>query len=111
MADPKAYVFLAQQGLFSNTHVSGSYVSDQPGQGNDAFLRFDHRWIHNTHVLSDPAAADKLVDLEAAFDFQRTYWQQTGDQQRMQLAEKNYRSIKQMQNRMKKKMAFLFRRP
>ncbi len=111
MADPKAYVFLSQQGVFPTAHVSGSYISDRPGQGNDAFLRFDHHWIHNAHVIADPAASDKLVDLEAAFDFQRMYWQQTGDQQRFLLAEKNYKSIKQMQNRMKKKMAFLFRRP
>ena len=111
MADPKAYVFLSQQGVFPTAHVSGSYISDRPGQGNDEFLRFDHRWIHNAHVMADPAAADKLVDLEAAFDFQRMYWKQTGDQQRLMLAEKNYKSIKQMQNKMKKKMAFLFRRP
>lgn len=111
MADPKAYVFLSQQGVFPTAHVSGSYISDRPGQGNDAFLRFDHHWIKNAHVMADPAASDKLVDLEAAFDFQRMYWQQTGDQQRFLLAEKNYKSIKQMQNRMKKKMAFLFRRP
>lgn len=111
MADPKAYVFLSQQGVFPNAHVSGSYVADRPGQGNDEFLKFNHRWIHNKHVIADPAASDKLTDLEAAFDFQRMYWQQTGDEQRRQLAEKNYKTVKQKQNRMKKKMAFLFRRP
>ena len=57
----------------------------------------------------DPSAADKLVDLEAAMDFQRMYWKQTGDSSRLRIAEKNYKSIKQIQNKMKKKMNFLFR--
>jgi hypothetical protein len=57
----------------------------------------------------DPAASDKLVDLEAAFDLHQRYWQQTGNTNNYQLAEKHYTGIKRMQNKMKKKMAFLFR--
>lgn len=109
MADPKAYVFLSQQGLFPTAHVSGSYISDRPGTGNDAFLEFRHGWIQNTHVKMDPAAADKLVDLEAAFDLQRRYWQQAGDTLRYQKADQHYTTVKRMQQQMKKKMAFLFR--
>lgn len=109
MADPKAYVFLSQQGLFPTAHVSGSYISDRPGTGNDVFLEFRHQWIHNKHVRMDPAAADKLVDLEAAFDLQRRYWQQTGDSVRYQKADQHYTSVKRIQQQMKKKMAFLFR--
>ena len=109
MADPKAYVFLAQQGLFPDAHVSGSYLANRPGTGNEDFLKFNHRWIHNKHVMMDPAASDKLVDLEAAFDLHRRYWQQTGNTANYQLADQHYTSIKRMQNKMKKKMAFLFR--
>lgn len=109
MADPKAYVFLAQQGLFPDAHVSGAYLADRPGTGNDEFLKFNHQWIQNKHVLMDPAASDKLVDLEAAFDLHQRYWQQAGNTNNYQLAEKRYTGIKRMQNKMKKKMAFLFR--
>lgn len=113
MADPKAYVFLVQQGVFPSTHVSGAYLSTMPGttQANDAFLRLEHKWINNRHVLSDPSAADKLVDLEAALDMHRRYWQQTGDTVRLGLAETHYQDIKRRQREMKKKMAFLFRMP
>ncbi|MBL7924828.1 MAG: DUF2723 domain-containing protein [Bacteroidia bacterium] len=111
LADPKAYVFLSQQGAFPAPQISGSYVSDRKGIGNDEFLKLEHRWLSNRHVLSDPSAADKLVDLEAALDFQRMYWQQSGDSARYSLADSKYRSIKKIQKQMKKKMAFLFRRP
>ncbi len=112
MADPKAYVFLVQQGVFPDTHVSGSYLSTLPGtpEANDAFLRLEHNWIDNRHVLSDPSAADKLVDLEAALDMHRRYWQQKGDTTRLRIAENKYQDIKRRQRDMKKKMAFLFRR-
>ena len=109
IADPKAFVFLSQQQLFPVTHISGSYVSNRPGTGNDQFLQLNHQWLKNRHVRMDPSAADKIVDLEAAMDFQRMYWKQTGDSSRLRIAEKNYKSIKQMQNKMKKKMNFLFR--
>lgn len=111
MADPKAYVFLVQQGVFPATHVSGSYLSTLPGtaQANDAFLKLEHKWIDNRHVLSDPSSGDKLVDLEAALDMHRRYWQQTGDTTRFRIAENKYQEIKRRQREMKKKMAFLFR--
>lgn len=111
VTDPKAYVFLSQQNAFPNPHISGSYVSSKAGIGNDDFLKFNHGWLSNYHAQCDPSAADKLVDLEAAMDFQRGYWKQIGDTQRESLAEKNYRIIKRQQNQMKKKMKFLFRRP
>ncbi len=109
MADPKAYVFLSQQGAFPQAFISGSYVSDREGKGNDAFLKLEHRWLNNRHVQMDPSASDKLVDLEAAMDFQRKFWQQTGDLKRAQVAEEKYHQIKRLQNQLKKKMKFLFR--
>ncbi|MBK7885909.1 MAG: DUF2723 domain-containing protein [Bacteroidetes bacterium] len=109
IADPKAYVFLSQQGVFPVAHISGSYVSDRPGIGNDEFLKLEHQWLNNKHVKMDPSASDKLVDLEAALDFQRRYWQQLNDLPRAEKAEGKYREIKRMQNQMKKKMKFLFR--
>lgn len=111
VTDPKAYVFLSQQNLFPNPHISGSYISSKEGIGNDEFLEFNHGWLSNYHAQWDPSAADKLVDLEAAFDFQRGNWKQLGDTKREALAEKNYQQIKRQQNQMKKKMKFLFRRP
>lgn len=111
MADPKAFVFLSQQGVFNNAHVSGSYISTIPGSSaaNDGFLALDHRWIDNRHALNDPSAADKLVDLEAALDMHRRYWQQTGDTARFRTANERYLGIKMRQREMKKKMQFLFR--
>lgn len=111
VTDPKAYVFLSQQNAFPNPHISGSYVSSKEGIGNDEFLKFNHGWLSNYHAQWDPSAADKLVDLEAAFDFQRGNWKQQGDTKRESLAENNYRIVKRQQNQMKKKMKFLFRQP
>jgi len=111
MADPKAYVYLSQQGLFSAFHPSGPFISLTPGTGNDEFLRMDYQWLNNRHSLNDPSASDKLVDLEAAYDMQRMYWQGKGDSTRMVMAENNFTEIKKRQAEMKKKMAFLFRRP
>ncbi|MBK7966762.1 MAG: DUF2723 domain-containing protein [Bacteroidetes bacterium] len=111
VTDPKAFVFLSQQNVFPNPHISGSYVSSKEGIGNDDFLQFNHKWLSNYHAQWDPSAADKLVDLEAALDFQRGNWKQLGDTKRESLAENNYRLIKRQQNQMKKKMKFLFRRP
>lgn len=111
VADPKAYVFLSQQNVFPTPQISGGYVSSRKGIGNDEFLQFDHDWFHNEHARWDPSAADKLVDLEAAMDFQKMYWKQLGDSARENRAEINYREIKKQQNSMKKKMKFLFRRP
>ncbi len=109
MADPKAFLFLSQQGQFPSQFISGCLVADKPGQGNDAFLKLNHRWLKNEHALSDPSAADKLVDLEAALDFQRIFWKQTGDTLRYQIADTRYREIKSIQQKMKKRMKFLFR--
>jgi len=110
MADPKAYVYLSQQGLFNAFHPSGPFISLEPGTGNDDFLSMEYQWLNNKHSLNDPSAADKLVDLEAAFDMHRIYWQNNGDNDRMSLALKNFEEIKKRQADMKKKMAFLFRR-
>ena len=109
LADPKAFLFLSQQGQFPSQFISGCLVADKPGQGNDAFLKLNHRWLKNEHALSDPSAADKLVDLEAALDFQRIFWKQTGDTLRYQIADTRYREIKSIQQKMKKRMKFLFR--
>ncbi|MFM9056930.1 MAG: protein O-mannosyl-transferase family, partial [Bacteroidota bacterium] len=53
LADPKAYVFLSQQGLFPTAQMSGSMISNTAGndQGNDAFLNKKHAWIDNSCVL------------------------------------------------------------
>lgn len=109
MADPRAYVFLTQLDLFSNAQVSGSYVSDRPGQGNDEFLQLEHEWLGVERVKMDPSASDKLVDLEAALDFQQRYWMMTGDKLRQEKAEAGYRKIKKLQRQQKKKMPFLYR--
>lgn len=109
LADPKAFLFLSQQGQFPSQFISGCLVADKPGQGNDAFLELRHAWLKNAHALSDPSAADKLVDLEAALDFQRIFWKQTGDTLRYQIADTRYREIKSIQQKMKKRMKFLFR--
>lgn len=110
MADPKAYVYLSQQGLFSAFHPSGPFISLNPGTGNDEFLKMNYQWLNNRHSLNDPSASDKLVDLEAAYDMQRMYWQNSRDSVRSVIAEYNFTEIKKRQAEMKKKMAFLFRR-
>ena len=110
MADPKAYVYLSQQGLFNGFHPSGPFISLNPGTGNDEFLKMDYKWLTNEHSLNDPSAADKLVDLEAAYDMQRMYWQNNRDSARTVIAEYNFGEIKRRQAEMKQKMAFLFRR-
>ena len=112
LADPKAYVFLSQQGLFPVAHMSGSMISNTQGNdgGNDAFLNKRHSWIDNTCVLNDPSASDKLVDLEAAYDMHRRYWGASGDTIRLANAETRYAEIKERQKLMKERMPFLFRR-
>jgi hypothetical protein len=109
MADPRAYVFLTQLELFPDAQVSGSYVSDREGIGNDAFLEAEYEWLNLERVKMDPSASDKLVDLEAAFDFQQRYWMMKGDKARQEKAEAGYRRIKKLQRQLKKKMPFLFR--
>lgn len=109
MADPRAYVFLTQLSLFNNAQVSGCYVSDREGIGNDAFLQAEHQWLSLERVKMDPSASDKLVDLEAAFDFQQRYWNMKGDKARQEKAEAGYRKIKKLERQLKKKMPFLFR--
>jgi hypothetical protein len=112
LADPKAYVFLTQQGMFPIAHMSGSMISNTAGneKGNDAFLNKKHAWIDNTCVLNDPSSSDKLVDLEAAYDMHRRYWSATGDTIRLAKAETRYAEIKERQKHMKERMPFLFRR-
>lgn len=110
MTDPKAYVFLSQMGLFPDAEVSGSYLSNMQGIGNDEFLQLQHNWLDLPRTGMDPSASDKLVDLEAALDLQQRYWTLKGDTGRQAKALEGYNRIKKIQRRMKKKMAFLFRR-
>jgi hypothetical protein len=109
MADPKAYVTLNQYGVFKDAYVSGCLVSNvQTGKGNE-FTKLDFHWLNEPRLSMEPAAADKLVDLEAALDFNRNYYTQTGETNYADAAENSYQRIKRLQREMKKNMPFLFR--
>ncbi len=109
MADPKAYLTLNQYQVFPSTFISGCLVSSIPTQQGKTFPALPFNWLNSPRLLMEPAAADKLVDLEAALDFSRTYYRQTGDLKLFNQSEASYQRIKKLQRQMKKRMEFLFR--
>lgn len=110
MVDPKTFVFSLRDKLMTtNSSVSGMFVSKtNTGLGKE-FLQLDYNWLKSERLMRDPAAADKLVDLEAMLDFHRNYYRSSNDAINLQLAENGYLRIKQLQREMKEKMEFLFR--
>ena len=73
------------------------------------FLQLEYNWLKSERLMRDPAAADKLVDLEAMLDFHRNYYRSSNDTANLKLAENGYLRVKQLQREMKEKMEFLFR--
>jgi hypothetical protein len=110
MTDPKAFVFMRQYDLMSDhSYVSGPLVSTINTGKGAAFLKLDYQWLNSPLLLKEPAATDKMVDLEAALDFNRNYFQSTGDAASAALAENSYDRIKQLQRKMKRNMPFVYR--
>lgn len=112
MVDPKTFVFALRDKLMTTqSHVSGMFVSKTyTGLGKE-FLALNYRWLSAQRIMRDPAAADKVVDLEAMLDFHRNYYKNLGDENNYQKAQRAYEFIKQLQREMKSYMPFLFRPP
>jgi Protein of unknown function (DUF2723) len=110
MNDPKAFVFLNQYQLMSNnTLVSGPLVSNvKTGMGSE-FLDLKYKWLDSPLLLKEPAASDKMVDLEAALDFNKNYYRSVGNIELNLKAEKSYEKIKMLQRKMKRNMPFVYR--
>ncbi len=109
LADPKAYILLSQYGVFKVAHISGSLVADRiTGMGN-TFPFLNYQWLNEPRLLEEPGASDKMVDLEAAMDFNRNYYRQTGNNILADQAELSFQRIKKIQRDMKLRMPFLFR--
>ena len=110
MSDPKAFVFLSQYEVMTpNSVVSGSLVSSTPTGLGEEFLKLDYQWLSSPLLLKEPAATDKLVDLEAALDFNKNYFNSTGNKKNADLAEASYQRIKSLQRKMKRNMPFVYR--
>ncbi len=109
MADPKAYILLSQNGMFNVTHVSGSLVADRITGMGKTFPLLNYDWLNEPRLMAEPGASDKMVDLEAAMDFNRNYYRQTGNILLADQAEASYQRIKKIQRDMKLRMPFLFR--
>lgn len=110
MSDPKSFIFLTQYDLMkSNSVVSGSLVSTSPTGLGEEFLKLDYKWLNSPLLLKEPAASDKLVDLEAALDFNKNYFNSTGNKNNADLAEASYQRIKSLQRKMKRNMPFVYR--
>ncbi|MEP7264385.1 MAG: DUF2723 domain-containing protein [Bacteroidota bacterium] len=110
MNDPKAFVFLNQYQLMGNNSLmSGPLVTTMnTGKGKD-FLKLDYKWLNSPLLLSEPSATDKMVDLEAALDFNRNYFHSTGNEVLGKEADASYERIKQLQRKMKRNMPFVYR--
>ncbi len=109
MTDPKAYILLSQYGLFKVAHVSGSLVADRITGKGKTFPTLNYDWLNQPRLMAEPGASDKMVDLEAAMDFNRNYYRQTGNILLADQAETSYQRIKRIQRDMKLRMPFLFR--
>jgi hypothetical protein len=110
MADPKAFVFLSQNGHFKTSQMSGSYVTATPtGRLTTTTDLRKQQWLEVKHIRMDAAAADKLVDLEAALDFTRNEYRQTKNTEGLYKAETAFVRVKEIQRELKKNMPFLFR--
>ncbi len=110
MNDPKAFVFLSQYQLMSNnSFVSGPLVSTiKTGMGIE-FLDLKYNWLDSPLLLKEPSATDKMVDLEAALDFNRNYYRSTVNIGMYEQAQKSYEKIKMLQRKMKRNMPFVYR--
>jgi hypothetical protein len=110
MVDPKTFVFALRDKLMTTqSHVSGMFVSKtNTGLGKE-FLNLDYQWLKSERIMRDPAAADKVVDLEAMLDFHRNYYKNSKDNENYEKAQAGYLRIKQLQKDMKVQMPFLFR--
>jgi hypothetical protein len=112
MSDPRAFLFLKQYKAFPETsHMSGMLISDRPTGLGKSFLTLPFPWLHSRKLLSEPAATDKIVDLEAALDFSRNYYRQLNDLEAYRLADSSYHVIKRLQKKLKANMPFVYRQP
>jgi hypothetical protein len=113
LVDPKTFVFSLRDKLMTTkSSVSGMFVSNSTtptGLGKEFLDLEGYNWLQSERLMRDPAAADKLVDLEAMFDFHRNYYKSAGDEASYQKAEASYQRIKRLQREMKDRMEFLFR--
>jgi hypothetical protein len=113
LVDPKTFVFSLRDKLMTTqSSVSGMFVSNNPqptGLGKEFLDLEGYNWIQSERLMRDPAAGDKMVDLEAMFDFHRNYYRSAGDEASYQKAEASYQRIKKLQREMKEQMEFLFR--
>jgi len=112
MVDPKAFVFLMQNGLMtSSSYVSGCFVSTISTNKGLSFLDLPFKWLNSDITLREPAATDKLVDFEAMLDFHRNFYKSTNDTLNFNKAEESYVKIKALQRKVKKHLPFVFRSP
>jgi hypothetical protein len=112
MCDPKAFVFLSKAGHFKNSRMSGILVSNLNESRQTTLTDLSRQqWLDVPHIRMDAAAADKLVDLEAAIDFTRNEYRQTGNQDGLVAADNAYNRVKSIQRELKQNMPFLFRPP
>ena len=59
--------------------------------------------------MKEPSATDKMVDLEAALDFNKNYYKSIGNDSLVAKAEHSYERIKELQRKMKRNMPFVYR--
>ncbi len=112
MSDPRAFLFLKEYNAFGETsHMSGMLISDRPTGLGKNFLTLPFPWLHSPKLLSEPAATDKIVDLEAALDFSRNYYRQLNDLESYRMADSSYHVIKTLQKKLKANMPFVYRQP
>lgn len=110
MCDPKTYIFLLQNNLMKNNAiVSGSLVSTTTTNKGEAFLDLDYAWLQSPLLMKEPSATDKMVDLEAALDFNKNYFKSLGNDSLFRKAEQSYERIKELQGKMKRNMPFVYR--
>ncbi len=113
LVDPKTFVFSLRDKLMTTqSTVSGMFVSQgtKPTGLGSQFLNLEnYNWLQSSRLIRDPAAGDKMVDLEAMFDFHRNYYKSARDTANYQKAEASYQRIKRLQREMKENMEFLFR--
>ena len=110
LTDPKAFVFLVQQKIIPDQLIpAGPFVANKSTGTGDQFVYLDYPWMHTGVLLYDPAASDKLVDMEAALDFHKRYYTAARNREKLAAAEQNFNRIKYLQQQMKENMPFLFR--
>ena len=93
----------------NNAIVSGCFVSTIPTNRGELFLDLDYAWLNSPLLLNEPSATDKLVDLEAALDFNKNYYKSLGNELMYAKAVHSYERIKELQRKMKRNMPFVYR--